>query len=350
MEKTLFGRLQDGRQVFLYSLKNNSGIRINIINYGAIVRNIFIPDKNSKLSDVVLGYDTLQGYVNDKVYLGAIVGRYGNRIANGKFTIDGKIYQLVKNNGENHLHGGPKGFYKVLWDAEPEISDSEESLKLTYVSPDGEEGYPGTVVLTVTYTLNSKNELVINYKGKTNKPTVLNPTNHSYFNLSGDFTKTILDHELQINADKFTPMDENQIPTGEFRNVENTPLDFRNSTPIGLHINDENEQLYYGSGFDHNWVLNNFDKRVRKIASLFHPNSGRYMEVLSDQPGLQFYSGNFLDGSFCGKNGLKYQKRTALCLETQCFPDSPNKPHFPIVTLRAGEVYKQKTIFKFLVK
>ena len=348
MEKKLFGKLQDGTQVFLYTLKNDLGTQVNIINYGAIVTNIFVSDKNGRIDDIVLGYDSIEGYVNDKVFLGAIVGRYGNRIANGKFILEGNEYQLAKNNGENHLHGGPKGFYKVLWDAEP--FDTGESLKLTYVSPDGEEGYPGTLELKVTYTLTEANELKIDYEGKTDKPTILNPTNHSYFNLSGDLTKTILDHELQINADKFTPVNQNQITTGEIKAVEGTPMDFRKSTRIGLRINDTYEQLKYGGGYDHNWVLNNFNKKVREIALLYHPNTGRYMEVLSDQPGLQFYSGNFLDGSFAGKNGITYQKRTALCLETQYFPDSPNKPHFPSVTLRPSEIYSQTTIYKFLIK
>jgi len=350
MEKKLFGNLQEGNQVFLYSLKNDSGIQVNIINYGAIVTHVFVPDRNGKYADVVLGYDSLEGYVNDKVFLGAIVGRYGNRIANGKFRLDGTEYQLAKNNGENHLHGGPKGFFKVLWNAEPIISESGKSLKLTYVSQDGEEGYPGTLELTVIYKLTNTNELRIDYEGKTDKPTILNPTNHSYFNLSGDFTKTILDHELQIKADKFTPVDQNQITTGELRDVEGTPMDFGTSTPIGLRINNADEQLNYGSGYDHNWVLNNFDKQVREIASLYDLSSGRFMKVLSDQPGLQFYSGNFLDGSFLGKNRIAYQKRTGLCLETQYFPDSPNKPHFPSVTLRPEETYKQTTIYKFLIK
>ena len=350
MEKKLFGKLQDGTQIFQYSLKNKSGTQINIINYGAIVTNIFVPDKNGRFKDVVLGYDSIEGYVDDKVFLGAIVGRYGNRIANGKFILDGNEYQLAKNNGENHLHGGPTGFYKVTWDAEPIINGSSESLKLTYISPDGEEGYPGTLELTVTYTLTEANELKIDYEGRTDKTTILNPTNHSYFNLSGDFSKTILDHELQINADKFTAVNQNQITTGELRNVESTPFDFRKLIEIGLHINDKDEQLQYGGGYDHNWALNNFNRKIREIALLYHSQSGRYMEVLSDQPGLQFYSGNSLDGSFVGKNGMKYNKRTALCLETQYFPDSPNKPNFPSVTLRPTEIYRQTTIYKFLVK
>jgi aldose 1-epimerase len=350
MEKILFGKLEDGNQVFLYSIKNSSGMKVNIINYGAIVTHVFVPDKDGKIEDVVLGYDSLDGYVNDKVFLGAIVGRYGNRIANGKFSLDGKEYQLAKNNGENHLHGGPKGFYKVLWNAESVKSDSGESLRLKYVSKDGEEGYPGTVELTVTYTVTEANELKIDYEGKTDKPTVLNLTNHSYFNLSGDFTKTILDHELQINADRFTPVYQDSITTGELKEVKGTPFDFRKLTPVGLHINDKDEQMQFGGGYDHNWVLNNFDRKVREIALLYHPNTGRYMEVLSDQPGLQFYSGNFLDGSFAGKNGIIYNKRTALCLEAQFFPDSPNKPHFPSVTLRPSEIYRQTTIYKFSAK
>jgi len=350
MEKKLFGKLEDGNQIFLHSLNNDFGAQVNIINYGAIVTNVFVPDKDGNFADVVLGYDSIEGYVNDKVFLGAIVGRFGNRIDKGKFTLDGREYQLAKNNGENHLHGGPKGFYKVLWDAEPFISGAGESLKLTYVSLDGEEGYPGTVTLTVIYTLTHKNELEINYRGKTDKPTILNPTNHSYFNLSGDFSKTILDHELQLNADKFTPVDQNQITTGELKTVEGTPFDFRKSIPVGLHINDTDDQLHYGSGYDHNWVLNNFNSTVRQIASLYHPHTGRLMEVLSDQPGVQFYSGNFLDGSVVGKSKIGYQKRTGLCLETQYFPDSPNKPHFPSVTLWPEETYKQRTVYKFSVK
>ena len=237
-----------------------------------------------------------------------------------------------------------------MWDAESVKNDSQESLKLKYISPDGEEGYPGTLELTVTYTLTKANELKIDYEGKTDKTTILNPTNHSYFNLSGDFTKTILDHELQINAGRFTPVYQDSITTGELKDVEGTPFDFRKLTPVGLHINDKDEQMQFGGGYDHNWVLNNFNKDVREIALLYHPQTGRYMEVLSDQPGVQFYSGNFLDGSFAGKSGIIYNKRTALCLETQYFPDSPNKPHFPSVTLRPSEIYRQTTIYRFLVK
>ena len=349
-EKTFYGKLADGREVFLYTLKNESGTRVNIINYGAIVTNLFVKDKNGKMADVVLGYDSLEEYVNDKSYFGAIVGRYGNRIAKGKFILDGIEYQLNINNGENHLHGGRLGFNKVLWNAERVETGSGISLKLSYISRDGEEGYPGKVVLSVIYTLTEDDELEINYEGIMDKPTILNPTHHSYFNISGDFTKSILDHELKIAADKFTPVDSGLITTGDISDVKGTPMDFSDSSPIGLHINDDYEQLKFGRGYDHNWVLNNFDSTVKKAASLYDPLTGRLMEIFTDQPGLQFYSGNFLDGSFNGKNGIVYQKRTGLCLETQHFPDSPNKPHFSSVTLRPGETYRQKTIYKFSVK
>lgn len=350
IDKAFFGKPGAGGDAFLYSLKNDSGAQLNITNYGAIVTNLFIADKHGKFADVVLGYDSLPEYMSDKAYLGAIVGRYGNRIARGKFQLAGKEYQLPVNDGENHLHGGPRGFSNVLWEAEPVTSRAGPSLKLTYVSPDGEGGYPGTVTLTVVYTLSAENELVINYQGITDQPTILNPTHHSYFNLSGDFTKTILEHELQIDADRFTPVDQNQITSGEFADVEGTPMDFRTARPIGLHINDDDEQLKYGRGYDHNWVLNHYDGRIRKAASLYDPQTGRCMEVLTDQPGLQFYSGNFLDGSIIGKKGVAYHKRTGLCLETQHFPDSPNKPQFPSVILKPGETYRQTTIYKFSIR
>ena len=349
IEKTLFGKLSDGREVFLYSLRNEAGTEVHIINYGAIVKNLFVSDKKGKIEDVVLGYDSLKDYVNDNSYFGAIVGRYGNRIANGKFKLDGKEFNLVINDGKNHLHGGKIGFYNVLWHAEPFVSESGPCLKLVYVSKDGEQGYPGTVSIVVTYTLTEGNELVISYEGKTDKPTVLNPTHHSYFNMTGDFSKTILNHELFMDADSTTPVDNGLIPTGEIASVKNTPMDFRKLTAIGLHINDNNEQLKFGKGYDHNWVLNNYTNAVRIAASLYEPKSGRLMEVLTDQPGLQFYSGNFLNG-IIGKNGVVYQSRTALCLETQHFPDSPNRPEFPSVILNPGEVYRQTTIYKFSVK
>lgn len=350
IEKQLFGKLADGREVHSYTLTNASGAHVKIIEFGAVVVSLSVPDRSGRFADVVLGYDNIEGYLNDRSYFGAIVGRYGNRIGKGKFTLGGKEYRLATNNGENHLHGGLKGFDKVLWKAEPVESPVEPGLKLTYVSNDGEEGYPGTVTLRVTYTLTNDNSLSIDYEGATDKTTILNPTHHSYFNLTGDPTKTILDHELMIAAESFTPVDTGLIPTGKLAEVEGTPFDFRKPTKIGSHINDHDQQLLFGKGYDHNWVLKNYDKKVHLVASLYDSMSGRFMEVLTDQPGLQFYSGNFLDGTIKGKGGVLYQHRTGLCLEAQCFPDSPNKPAFPPVILRPGEVYRQTTTYKFSIK
>jgi aldose 1-epimerase len=336
--------------VFQYTLTNAAGVEVRIINYGATVTSIKVPDRNGKMADVVLGYDSLSGYMGGNAYLGAIVGRYGNRINKGKFELDGEEYQVTVNDGTNHLHGGKVGYNKVLWDAKVGSSNGTPSLALTYVSPDGEEGYPGTVTLTVTYTLTEANELRIDYEGTTDKPTILNPTHHSYFNLTGNPAETILNHELTINADKFTPVDAGLIPTGAIADVAGTPFDFRKSAKIGLRINDQDEQLQFGHGYDHNWVLNNYDRTVHKVVEFYEPLSGRLMEVFTDQPGMQFYSGNFLDGTIRGKGGIMYQHRTGLCLEAQCFPDSPNKANFPSVTLRPGQIYHQRTIYKFSVK
>jgi len=348
--KKLFGKLSDGSEIFAYTLKNQNGMTAKIINYGAIVVSLTAPDRNGKFDDIVLGYDNLDSYVKDNNYFGAIVGRYGNRIGKGKFSLEGKTYQLTINNGENHLHGGKTGFSKKVWSAEPIESETDPALKLTYVSKDGEEGYPGTVTITVVYTLTKNNELKIEYTGTTDKTTIFNPTHHSYFNLSGNMNTTILDHELWINADKITPVDNSLITTGEYADVANTPMDFRSPKKVGEDINADFEQLKFGLGYDHNWVINGYNKKVNKIASLYEAGSGRYMEMYSDQPGVQFYSGNFLDGTAAGKNGVKYQHRSALCLEAQCFPDSPNKPQFPSVILKPGEVYKQTTIYKFSTK
>lgn len=350
IKKSLFGQLNDGREVFLFMLANKHGIKINIINYGAILTNLFVADRNSKIDDIVLGYDSLEGYLNDKAFIGSIVGRYGNRIAKGKFKINGKEYNLNLNDGKNHLHGGIKGFNKFLWDAEPVEGISENSVRLTCLSPDGDEGYPGNVKLEVTYTLNNENELGIKYEGTTDKTTVLNPTHHSYFNLSGNFNNTIIDHKIQIDADAFLPVDNGQIPIGRIEKVDNTPMDFRNSIPVGLHLTDKFEQLEYGNGYDHNWVLNNFNGEVRKVAAVLEPSSGRFMEVFTDQPGIQFYSGNSLDENVTGKKGKKLKFRSGLCLEAQFFPDSPNQPSFPSTILNPGEIYRQKTIYKFSVK
>jgi aldose 1-epimerase len=345
----VFGTLQDGREVTQFTLRNRSGAQVQLINYGAIVRSLLVPNSQGKMEDVVLGYDSLQGYLADNSYFGAIVGRYGNRIGKGKFTLEGKEYQLATNDGQNHLHGGKVGFNRVLWTAKQVQDSTGPSVEFTYVSKDGEEGYPGTVTLSVTYTWTENNELRIEYKGTTDKTTILNPTHHSYFNLSGSFSTPILDHMLMIDADAITPVDKGLIPTGKLMDVANTPMDFRTPTAIGTHITDTFEQLVFGLGYDHNWVLKNYNKKIRKVADVYEPKSGRLMAVSTDQPGLQFYSGNFLNGSAKGK-GVSYQYRTGLCLEAQAYPDSPNKPDFPSVTLKPGEVYHQTTLYKFSIK
>ena len=347
MKTDTFGKLPDGREVLQYTLENKSGVTVEIINYGATIRSLRVPDRNGRMGDVVLGYDSVQGYIDGTAYFGAIVGRYGNRIAKGKFQLDGREYQLTVNDGENHLHGGRAGFNKVLWEAHVLAGTSEPSVELQYISPDGEEGYPGNVVLKVRYTLTDNNELRVDYEGKTDRPTLLNPTQHSYFNLSGTFTDTILGHQLMIESDSITPVDKGLIPTGKLSRVAGTPMDFRTLTAIGARINDPDEQLTFGQGYDHNWVLRSGGGKVRKVAELYEPASGRLMAVLTDQPGLQFYSGNFLDGSAIGKGGVAYQHRTGLCLETQAYPDTPNRPQFPQVTLRPGQVYRQTTIYRF---
>ncbi len=347
---TQFGELSDGRPVLRYELENISGMRIAVINYGATVTNIFVPDKKGHYSDVVLGYDSVREYEDDGYFIGAIIGRYGNRIAGGRFRLGDRQYQLNCNDGPNHLHGGSKGFYKALWDSEANELKDGLSVKLAYKSPDSEEGYPGNLTTHVIFTLRKGNALEIQYTAKSDQPTILNPTHHSYFNLSGNHGKTILDHELEILADAYTPVNEFQVPTGEISDVTGTPMDFRQPVAIGQRIDYDFEQLARGQGYDHNWVLNNYDATVRKVASVYHPLTGRTMEVLTDQPGIQFYSGNFLNSSITGKNGTVLKKRSGLCLETQHFPDSPNQSHFPPVTLLPGETYHQKTIYKFSVK
>ncbi len=348
--KELFGKLADGKEAYLYSLKNVSGMTVQITNYGATVTSVSVPDRNGKFAEVALGYDSLDRYINGTVFFGGIVGRYANRIAKGRFTLDGKTYQTTLNDGPNSLHGGKIGFNKVLWNAEALETSNGETLKLTYVSKDGEEGFPGTVTISVTYTLTKDNSLQIDYSGTTDKTTILNPCNHSYFNLSGDPKKTIIDEELMINADKYTPVDSTLIPTGELASVAGTPFDFRKMTVIGSRINDANPQLKICGGYDLNWVLNEYNGKVRKVAEVYDPPSGRVLEVLTDQPGIQFYSGNFLNGKDIGKGGVKYEFRSGLALETQLYPDSPNKPEFPSATLKPGQTYKQTTIYKFSAK
>jgi aldose 1-epimerase len=345
--ETAFGALPDGRKVSLFTLTNPSGAEVKIIDYGAIVVSLKVPDRAGTLRDVVLGYDDLAGYVKDKAFLGATVGPYANRIAAGKFTLDGKTYQLDLNDGPNHLHGGANGFYKKLWKAKLVKGKDGPGVALTTVSPDGEDGYPGKLTLTVTYTLTRDDALRVDYRGTTDKPTLLNPTHHSYFNLSGDPTQTILDEELTIDADQTTTVGAGLIPTGKLADVEGTPLDFRRPTKIGARIEVADGQMALGKGYDHNWVLRGPKGRVRKAAEVYDPRSGIVMQVLTDQPGLQFYSGNFLDGSIRGKGGVAYQRRTALCLEAQDFPDAPNHPEFPSAVLRPGKPYTQTTIYRF---
>ena len=350
VQKTRFGETPDGQQVDLYTLTNAGGVKVTIMNYGATVVSIEVPDRNDNIADVTLGYDTLEGYFSaNNPYFGAIVGRYGNRIGKGKFTLDDAEYQLAVNNGENHLHGGLKGFDKVVWDAEGVQSGDGPGVKLSYLSKDGEEGYPGNLSCTVTYTLTDENELKIEYAAETDKATVLNLTNHSYFNLQGQGTGEILNHQLTLNADRYTPVDDGLIPTGELASVENTPMDFTTPTAIGAR----SEQVGGGAnptGYDHNYVLNSSDGSLALAATVYDATTGRVMEVYTTHPGVQFYSGNFLDGTVTGKDGMVYQKHYALCLETQRFPDSPNQPDFPSVVLRPGEKYQSVTVYKFSTK
>lgn len=350
IEKNQFGKTIDGTDVDQYILSNKKGMEISIITYGGIITSWTAADKNGDYKNIVLGYNTLAEYEAETPYFGALIGRYGNRIAKGKFAIDGETYTLAVNNGVNHLHGGLKGFDKVVWDAKTIVNDSMASLELSYLSKDMEEGYPGKLETKVTYTLNNKDGLSIKYEAKTDKPTIVNLTQHSYFNLTADFNHPILDHELVINADSFLPVDSTLIPTGEFRNVAETPFDFRSSKAIGKQINAENIQIKKGLGYDHCWVLKDQEKGVRFVASAYEPVSGRLLEVLSDEPGIQFYSGNFLDGTLPSKNKGTYQHRTGFCLETQHFPDTPNQKDFPSVRLNPGESYQSQTVFRFSVK
>lgn len=352
IEKECFGKTPDGRNVTLYKLTNANGVRADITNYGGIVVRLLVPDKDGKLGDVVLGYDKLDDYIKDTPYFGCIVGRYGNRIGKGKFAIDGTEFTLATNNNENHLHGGLKGFDKVVWDAETlQCPRKGVGLKLTYTSKDGEEGYPGNLKCNVIYTLTNSNELKIEYEAETDKPTVVNLTNHSYWNLAGAGNGDILSHELMINADHCTPVDKGLIPTGEIAPVKGTPLDFTKATAIGVRVNADYEQIKFGGGYDHNFVLNK-DKpgEMTLAAKVYEPTTGRVMEVLTTEPGVQFYCGNFLDGSNIGKGGKVYKHRYGFCLETQHYPDSPNKANFPSVVLRPGEKYETTTIYKFSTK
>jgi aldose 1-epimerase len=346
IKKSSFGKTPEGQAVDLYTLTNKKGMEIAITNFGGILVSVKVPDRTGKVADVVLGYDSLDGYVKDKSYFGAIIGRYGNRIAKGKFSIDGVSYTLAQNNGPNSLHGGAKGFNKMVWTAKEIVSKDGAALQLNYLSKDGEEGYPGNLKVQVVYTLTDANEIKIEYSATTDKKTVLNLTNHSYFNLAGQGSGDILSHELQLQADKFTPVDATLIPTGELRDVNGTPFDFRNKTAIGARIKDDDEQLKLGNGYDHNFVLRHSGE-LAQAARVVEPSSGRVLEVSTMEPGIQFYSGNFLDGSAIGKGGKPITFRTGFCLETQHFPDSPNHPEFPSTLLNPGQRYHTVTVYKF---
>ncbi len=348
--KSEYGTTEKGEKVDSYKLKNQKGMEVDIITYGGIITSLKAPNKDGKSEEVVLGFNSLEQYMKPNPYFGALIGRFGNRIAKGKFTLDGKEYKLAKNNGENALHGGPEGFHRVVWTAEEVKGGDNASLKLKYISKDMEEGYPGNLTVYVTYTLTNDNALDVVYEATTDKKTVLNLTQHSYFNLSSDFSKTILDHEITIDADKLVPVDATLIPTGELTDVTNTPFDFRKPKTVGKEIGAKDDQLKKGLGYDHCWVLNNQDKGERFAASAYDATSGRLLEVFTDQPGIQLYTGNFLDGTLPMRNGGTYAHRTGFCLETQHYPDSPNQKNFPSTVLSPGENYKTKTTFKFSVK
>lgn len=345
IQKESFGQTPDGRKVDLFTLTNANGLKAKITSYGGILVSLEIPDSNDKLADVTLGYDNLDGYIkNNSPYFGGIIGRYGNRIGKAKFTLDGVEYKLAANNGENHLHGGNKGFDKVVWDANEVKSKDGVGLRLTYLSKDGEENYPGNLKCVVTYTLTNNNELKIEYEATTDKPTVVNLTNHAYWNLAGQGNGDILGHQLKLEADKYTPVDSGLIPTGEIKSVKDSPMDFTTPMVIGSRI-DKVE-----GGYDHNYVLRSGGGTLSLAARVYEPSSGRVLEIYTTEPGIQFYSGNFLDGTITGKAGKVYNKHYGFCLETQHFPDSPNKPAFPSVVLKPGEKYQTVTVHKFSAK
>ena len=347
--KADFGQTADGKPVQLYTLRNSKGMEATIMTYGGIVTSLKTPDKNGQFGDVVLGYDNLEGYLKSTPYFGALIGRYGNRIANGKFSLDGVEYTLATNNAPNSLHGGLKGFDKVVWSVEKaKIGEHGPKLELTYLSKDGEEGYPGNLAVHATYTVTEDNALQIKFKATTDKKTVVNLTHHSYFNLRG--SGDILGHLVQINADRFTPVDATLIPTGELRPVAGTPFDFTSPHTIGERINAGDEQLKLGNGYDHNWIAIKKANELSHLATVSEPTSGRTLEVWSTEPATQFYSGNFLDGTITGKGGWTYQFRNGFCFEPQHYPDSPNHPAFPTTVLNPGETYHNTIIYRFSAK
>ena len=340
-----FGTTKAGKPVESFTLKNANGIELTAISYGGIITSLKTPDNAGKFADIVLGFNDMAGYETPPPYFGAIIGRYGNRIAKGRFTIDGKEYKLATNNGPNHLHGGNVGFDKVIWKAEPIAG--KNAIAFSYTSPDGDEGYPGALTMRVTYELTDKNELIVEYNATTTKTTPVNLTQHSYFNLAGEGNGDILGHELMLNADRYTPVSDALIPTGQLAPVQGTPFDFRKPTAIGARINNDDVQLKNGQGYDHNWVINRTGPGLQLAARVVEPKSGRTLEVSTTEPGIQFYAGNFLDGTLKGKSGKPYPKRSGFCLETQHYPDSPNQPSFPSTLLKPGQQYHSQTVFKF---
>jgi aldose 1-epimerase len=346
-QKASFGKTPDGKDVDIYTLKSKGGAEARVISYGGIVVSLKVPDREGRLADVVLGFDQMEGYEGaGSTYFGALIGRYANRIAAGRFKLDGVEYKLATNNGPNHLHGGVQGFDKVLWDVKPLKVRGGQALELTYVSRDGEEGYPGTLSVRVVYTLTDANELRIDYDATTDKDTVVNLTNHSYFNLAGEGSGDILGHLLTLYSDQFTPTDQTSIPTGEIRAVRGTPFDFTKATAIGARIEADDEQLKWAKGYDHNYVVRGRAGVLRRAARLEEPKSGRVLEVWTTEPGIQFYSGNYLSG-LVGKSGKPYNFRNGLCLETQHYPDSPNRPNFPSTVLKKGGRYRTTTVYRF---
>jgi aldose 1-epimerase len=350
MNKESFGKTREGQAVDLYIFTNANGVEVRAMTYGGIIVSLKVPDRSGKLDDVTLGFDSLDGYLAGHPYFGAIIGRYGNRIGKAKFTLDGTEYKLAANNGPNHLHGGLKGFDKVVWQAEPFDKKDSVGVVFSYTSPDGEEGYPGNLRVKVTYTLTDKSELIFDYHATTDKATPVNLTNHTYFSLAGPGRRDILGHDMMLNADNTTPVDSTLIPTGEIKSVAGTPFDFRKPTPIGARIDAEDEQIKYGPGYDHNFALNRKGDGLSLAARVVEPTTGRVMEVHTTEPGVQFYTGNFLDGTLAGKGGHVYKWRFGFCLETQHFPDSPNKPSFPSTILRPGKTYTSRTVYTFSIE
>jgi aldose 1-epimerase len=350
IEKSNYGATTDSVQVDLFTMRNSHGMEVDIITYGGRITKLSVPDKNGNFSNVVLGFDNLGQYEKDNPYFGALVGRYGNRIANAKFSLNGTEYRLAVNNGPNNLHGGIKGFDKVVWNVEEVKEGKTASLKLSYLSKDMEEGFPGNLITHVTYTLTDNNTLQVQYEATTDKPTIVNLTQHTYFNLTGDFSKTILEHELTMNANQLVPVDDKLIPTGNLIDVAGTPFDFRSAKVIGKEIDTDNDQIKKGGGYDHCWVLNDQNSDLRKVATLHDPVTGRIMEVATTEPGVQLYTGNFLDGTLPMPGGGTYAKRSGLCLETQHYPDTPNQPNFPTVSLNPEEKYSTTTSFTFTTK